>query len=306
MCTFIRQSLLVIAASAAVTVSHAMAVSATATVSAGGSLLDTQTTSQLIQVRAEFDDGRDVYLSSGVSYGGYAFPAMDTQLSASASIVTGNRYGAETQYGSAHATWNFEDSFTLAVAGVEAGTYGTMTATIRLVPFSMASGAVGGVAPSTSESGWDSWASWQVSSDLRSHDGAAVLGQTHRDFSGSRVAGSDSSSSYTYGGGLFELTIPVRFGQPVDFEIQVLLSASTAVASEALVRTEGAANANLEFSWAGISQLVTADGVAVQAFSAYSPSTGWNYAVGLVPEPTAGAMLCLGLLVLRVAARRQR
>lgn len=214
--------------------------------------------------------------------------------------------------GSAWASGDFSDQFTLSSAGVAAGTGGYLTFAFSISGslqysannmFSLDPNIVGRadsewragiLLKDTSHSGVE-WEGWQRLSVLNAD-------------------GLDIQSLGNATPGTFLFTMPVIFGSPLDLRIYASVDASSSAENhynpgviDSLDMT-GLASLEHTVAWGGITELRDDNGVIINDFSALSTTSGFDYAnayVSSVPAPPAAWLLGSGLIVLIGAARRK-
>lgn len=218
----------------------------------------------------------DVFVSAAAS-------SMPGTLSASGSARTAGMAGGFQ--GQASANWS--DAFVIAAPGYEGTATGTFSGAV-LVSGSLSLDAFTGRVYEGSEV--------HVTVDLFPATG----------YNGGRTTVSGSASTglgYDIPGGstgspdfVLQFTdVPFTFGQRIEVAVDLLVAANVnAIDVGATGRAE--ADYSHTVTWLGLSAVRDASGNAVQAFSALSPSSGFDFALPTpVPEPATWLLFAAGL-----------
>jgi hypothetical protein len=191
----------------------------------------------------------------------------------------------------------FIDSFVITAPGVQVGTPGTLTGTFRV------DGGLGTTASGTRFNSPGSQANAALSLALGSV-GATPNASMGAGFgTGAEFAAGDIPTSIT-------LVTPFLFGVPIDISAKIAGGASSAadgVQTEAgYFNSEAKASVNYGNTvyWGGIQSVTGANGAPITTFTALS-ADGFNYAVGVVPEPSALVLMLVGLTAVGARVQRQ-
>jgi len=121
---------------------------------------------------------------------------------------------------------------------------------------------------------------------------------------GAEFAAGDIPTSIT-------LVTPFLFGVPINISAKIAGGATTAadrVPTQGGGSVDSEAKASVNYGntvyWGGIESVTGANGAPITTFTALS-ADGFNYAVGVVPEPSALVLMLVGLTAVGARVQRQ-
>ena len=218
-------------------------------------------------------------------------------------------------YSSVAASGFFSDFFSLNVPGYAPGTVFSVTALVR------SDGSVSADSNPSSDgffhanqasalAYWESWvrvigAGETALAEIRAREDCAEFSTFGH--------GASCTSSGSVGLGTMTFSL-VNGGAPVQLDLRGFVQAAGSANNLAGGTAEGEAFADMAntIAWGGISTLRDASGAAVDEFSAFSATSGFDYRysygapVAAVPEPENAALLLAGLALMGAFVRRRR